>query len=136
MRIGAVISGLFFIGAGALHFARPEMYAKIVPPALGHARELVAISGVAEMAGGVGLLIPATQRAAGFGLIALLLAVWPANIFMAVDARRFAAIAPAWVWWGRVPLQLGLMWWVERVSRKRPGPGGRKAAGDHPGSSG
>lgn len=118
MRVGVVISGLFFMMAGALHFVRPEMYEKIVPPALGHARELVAISGVAEMAGGVGLLIPATRRAAGFGLIALLLTVWPANIFMALDARRFAAIAPAWALWGRVPLQLGLIWWTERVSRK------------------
>ncbi|MEO7038795.1 MAG: hypothetical protein ABI186_02070 [Candidatus Elarobacter sp.] len=118
MRARVVVSGAFFILAGALHFLRPEMYEKIVPPALGHARELVALSGIAEIAGGVGLLIPATRRAAGFGLIALLLAVWPANIFMALDARRFAEMAPAWVLWGRVPLQLVLIWWVERISRK------------------
>ena len=47
----------------------------------------------------------------------LLLAVWPANIYMAVDAKRFAAVAPAWVLWSRVPLQIPLIWIVERVSR-------------------
>ena len=113
----AIVPGLFFIAAGALHFARPAMYEKIVPPQLGHAPELVVISGVAEIAGGVGMLVPQTRRAAGLGLVALLLAVWPANIHMAVEAKRFAAVAPAWALWGRVPLQVALMWWVERVSR-------------------
>lgn len=117
MRIA--ITGLLFIAAGALHFVRPAMYQKIVPLQFGHAAELVAISGVAEIAGGVGLLAPQTRRAAGLGLIALLLAVWPANIYMAVDAGRFASVAPAWALWARVPLQLGLIWWVERVSRTR-----------------
>ncbi|MEA2688459.1 MAG: hypothetical protein QOD51_1066, partial [Candidatus Eremiobacteraeota bacterium] len=65
------------------------------------------------------LLVPQTRRAAGLGLIALLLAVWPANIYMAVDAERFARVAPAWALWGRVPLQIALMWWIERVSRAR-----------------
>ena len=93
------------------------MYEKIVPPQLGHAPELVAISGIAEIAGGLGLMIPRTRRAAGFGLIALLVAVWPANIFMAVEANHFASVAPAWVLWARVPLQIVLIWWVERISR-------------------
>ena len=113
----AIVPGLFFVAAGALHFARPAMYEKIVPPQFGHAAELVVISGVAEIAGGVGMLVPQTRRAAGLGLVAVLLAVWPANIYMAVEAKRFAAVAPAWALWGRVPLQLALMWWVERVSR-------------------
>lgn len=118
VRARVVISGVLFVLAGTLHFVRPEMYAKIVPPGFGPARELVAISGVAEIAGGVGLLIPATRRAAGLGLVVLLLAVWPANIFMAFDARRFAAVAPAWALWTRVPLQIVLMWWIERISRR------------------
>ncbi len=113
----AAISGVLFVAAGTLHFVRPAMYQKIVPPQLGHAAELVAISGLAEIAGGVGLLFPRTRRAAGIGLILLLLAVWPANIYMAVEARRFAAAAPAWALWARVPLQLALIWWIERVSR-------------------
>ena len=115
----AVITGVFFLAAGAVHFIRPGMYEKIVPPQLGHAPELVAISGIAEIAGGAGMLVPQTRRAAGLGLIALLLAVWPANIYMAVDAQRFASVAPAWALWARLPLQIGLIWWVERVSRTR-----------------
>lgn len=119
MRVSTAITGLAFVFAGTMHFVRPGMYQKIVPPQLGHESELVAISGIAEIAGGLGLLMPQTRRAAGYGLIALLLAVWPANIYMAADAR-FASVAPAWALWGRVPLQLVLMWWVERVSRERP----------------
>jgi uncharacterized membrane protein len=116
MRASVVAAGLF-VTAGALHFIRPQLYAKIVPPALGHEAELVAISGLAEIAGGLGLLLPRTRRMSGYGLILLLLAVWPANIVMAIDAGRFATVAPAWALWARVPLQLPLMWWVWRVSR-------------------
>ena len=115
MRVA--ITALLFIAAGAVHFIRPAMYEKIVPPQLGHAPELVAISGIAEIAGGLGLLIPRTRRAAGLGLIALLVAVWPANIYMAIEADRFAAAAPAWILWARVPLQIALIWWIERISR-------------------
>jgi uncharacterized membrane protein len=103
---------VLFIAAGTLHFTRPAIFRAIVPPALGHAAELVALSGAAEFAGGIGLLVPATRRAAGFGLVALLIAVWPANWYMAADAGRYAALAPAWALWLRVPLQLPLIWWV------------------------
>ena len=116
----AVISGIpgvLFIAAGSLHFVRPAMYQQIVPPQLGHQALLVAISGAAEIAGGIGLLVPPTRRAASFGLILLLLAVWPANIFMAVEAKRFATVAPGWALWARVPLQLLLIWWIERAGR-------------------
>jgi uncharacterized membrane protein len=111
----SVIPGVLFMAAGGLHFLRPQMYQKIVPPALGHEAELVAISGLAEIAGGVGLLFSPTRRAAGWGLIALLLAVWPANIYMAVEAQRFAGVAPAWALWARVPLQIPMIWWIARV---------------------
>jgi len=111
------IAGVLFIAAGAVHFIRPAMYEQIVPPQLGHAGVLVAISGIAEIAGGLGLMFPRTRRVAGFGLIALLVAIWPANIYMALEADRFAAAAPAWLLWARVPLQVVMIWWVERVSR-------------------
>jgi uncharacterized membrane protein len=110
-----LIPAVLFIAAGAMHFVRPQMYAKIIPPVMGHEAELVAISGIAEIAGGIGLLIPATRQSAAYGLIALLLAVWPANIFMAVEAKQFAGVAPAWALWLRVPLQLPLIWWIWRV---------------------
>jgi uncharacterized membrane protein len=114
---GSLIAGGLFVAAGCLHFIVPQVYRRIVPPGLGHQAELVALTGVAEIAGGLGLCFPQTRRAAGAGLVLLLLAVWPANIYMAVDAKRFAAVAPAWVLWSRVPLQIPLIWIVERVSR-------------------
>ena len=101
-----------FITSGTLHLVRPALFISIIPPMLGHEAELVAISGVAELAGGLGLLVPATRRPAAYGLIALALAVWPANIYMALAAARFASVAPAWVIWARVPLQIPLIVWI------------------------
>ena len=109
-----------FLTSGSFHFARPAMFRAIVPPALGHAAELVAISGAAELAGGIGLLFPATRRPAAYGLIALALAVWPANVYMALAADRFATLAPAWVLWARVPLQVPLILWIANaIPRER-----------------
>src|SRR5580693_4340219 len=74
----------FFIGAGVNHFVMPRPYEQIVPPALRReAKRLVLLSGVAEVAGGVGVLLPWTRRLSGLGLIALLAAVFPANWHMA-----------------------------------------------------
>jgi uncharacterized membrane protein len=106
-----------FLASGTLHFVRPRLFEAIVPPQMGDPRALVALSGAVEIAGALGLLIPATRRTAGLGLIALLLAVWPANVYMALEAERFRRVAPAWLLWARVPLQLPLIGWVERVSR-------------------
>jgi len=108
---------VLFLTAGVLHFVRPKTFEAIVPRGIGEPAALVRISGAAEIAGGLGLLLPPTRRAAGLGLIALLLAVWPANIDMALRAKRYRRVAPAWVWWVRVPLQIPLLWWVERASR-------------------
>lgn len=113
-----IAPGLLFISTGILHFAAAPGFRAIVPPQLGHADALVAISGAAELAGGIGLLIPATRSAAGIGLLALLVAVWPANIYMAIAAKDFASLAPAWILWARVPLQIPLAWWV--VAARRP----------------
>jgi uncharacterized membrane protein len=101
-----------FLTSGTAHLTHPEIFTSIVPPQLGHAALLVAVSGVAELAGGIGLLIPATRSAAAIGLIVLLIAVWPANIYMAIQSDQFTSVAPAWVIWLRVPLQLLLIWWV------------------------
>ena len=106
---------VLFVAAGVLHFVRPDMFERIVPPSL-PAREAVLLSGAAEIVGGLGLLHPSTRRSAGVGLITLLLAVWPANLWMAANAKEFYGI-PAWLLWTRVPLQLPLIWWVWRVTR-------------------
>lgn len=88
-----------------------------MPPRFGDPKMLVRITGAAEIAGAIGLLLPGTRRPAGIGLMLLLLGVWPANIGMALEAKRFRRVAPAWVIWARVPLQLPLLWWVDRASR-------------------
>jgi len=105
---------LLFVGAGVLHFVRPAIYLRIMPPALPAPRLLVLLSGAAEVAGGLGLLLPATRRAAGWGLLALLAAVFPANSYM-VGLANVLHI-PAWVLWARLPLQPLLMWLVWRAA--------------------
>jgi len=103
-----------FGAAGIMHFVVTDSFTQIVPPALPSPRLLVQISGLAELSGAIGLLVPALRRVAGIGLIALLVAVFPANIYMAVDAAHFAGVGPAWVFWARLPLQFILMWFVLR----------------------
>jgi uncharacterized membrane protein len=111
--IALLLTALFFVIAGSLHFLRPEPYVKIVPPYIPLPLIMVYISGVAEIAGGVGILLPAVRRAAGWGLVALLIAVFPANIYMALDhVQATANPLPVWVLWARLPLQFVLIWWT------------------------
>jgi uncharacterized membrane protein len=109
-----LLLGVFFLAAGALHFVKPRPYVSIVPDALPRKRELVYLSGVAEIAGGVGVLASPTRRAAGWWLIATLLAVFPANVNMAVNAERFSV--PESLLWARLPVQGLLIGWVWRVA--------------------
>jgi uncharacterized membrane protein len=102
----------FFIIAGALHFVYPHAYEQIVPPAIPAHRALVFISGAFELLGGLGTLLPATRKAAAWGLIALLIAVFPANVYMALNASAFASMLPAWALFARLPLQFVIIWWV------------------------
>lgn len=107
----ATLVGLaaFFAFTGVMHFVRPSMFEAIVPPSLPAPGTLVSISGVAELLGAFGLLIGSTRVLAAWGLLALLVAVFPANVFMARHAERFRRIAPAWALWARLPLQPALM---------------------------
>jgi uncharacterized membrane protein len=117
-RRSRLLLGLTFIGAGVNHFVMPKAYERIVPPSLkGSARSLVTVSGVAELAGGLGVLLPGTRRAAGLSLIALLAAVFPANLYMARAPEHFRKI-PRWALYGRLPLQPLMMWWAWRVTRR------------------
>ena len=86
--------GLFWLVAGTLHFLRPRIYEAIMPDALPAKRELVYASGVAEIVGGAGVLHPATRRPAGWWLIATIVAIFPANVHMAVNAERFRRFPP------------------------------------------
>jgi uncharacterized membrane protein len=116
-RRSRLLLGLAFIGAGVNHFVMPNAYERIVPPSMkGQARSLVAVSGVAEVAGGLGVLLPWTRRLAGLSLIALLAAVFPANLYMARTPEEFRKI-PRWALYGRLPLQPLMMWWAWRATR-------------------
>jgi uncharacterized membrane protein len=113
-RWGRYALALVFVGAGVLHFVHPETYLRIMPPALPAPRLLVLLSGGAEVAGGLGLLLPATRRPAAWGLLALLVAVFPANVYMVGLASELHI--PAWALWARLPLQPLLMWAVWRAA--------------------
>lgn len=125
-RTSRLVLAVLFLVGGALHFVIPAAYARIVPPYLPWPMALVYVSGVAEIAGGVGLLVERTRRAAGMGLVLLLLAVLPANVQMVLDAQ--ASGAAGWaelLLWMRLPLQFALIAWVAWAAevRRRPGPG-------------
>jgi uncharacterized membrane protein len=107
--------GMFFVVAGIMHFVKPRAYESIVPDALPAHSELVMVSGVAEIAGGLALLPDRSARLAGWWLIAVLAAVFPANVNMAVNAERFRAVPEALLWL-RLPLQGLLIAWVWRAS--------------------
>lgn len=112
----------FFTLAGTLHFIRPKAYEAIVPPYVPARRQAVQVSGVAELAGGLALVSPATRRAARWWLLALLIAVFPANVHMALDPQQVAerGVAadriPRWLLWARLPLQPLCMLWVWRAT--------------------
>jgi uncharacterized membrane protein len=111
------LAAIFFLVAGLFHFLKPELYLQIMPPYLPAPQSLVAVSGVAEIAGGIGLLIRPVRRAAGWGLIALLIAVFPANIYMLQHPGQFH-FAP-WLLWARLPLQgIFIAWvWLAAIQR-------------------
>ncbi len=120
MRIARVIFGVGFVVAGVLHFVKTPMYVSIMPPYLPHPAGLVLASGAAEIAGGLGILVERTRRAAAWGLVALLVAVFPANVTMIQEHGRFPGI-PLWVLWLRLPLQIPLIWLALRYTRKMEG---------------
>lgn len=115
--LSLVLLAAGFVVAGVLHFVRPDAYARIVPPFLPWPKPLVYVSGVAEILGGVGVLIPGLRPWAGLGLIALLIAVFPANVYMAVAPEQAGfGVAPLWLWL-RLPLQAVLIAWVWWATR-------------------
>ena len=115
-----MFTAIFFVAAGSLHLVRPEIYLRIMPPYIPWHVAMVRVSGLFEILGGLGVLLPWSRRMAAWGLVALLIAVFPANIYMAtnpVDAGA-ASIAPA-LRWGRLPLQAIFIWWVLWCTRPR-----------------
>ena len=106
--VGLLAMSALYVGAGVMHFVRPRFFVKMMPPQLPWHRELVALSGVAEIGLGLALLVPVCRPYAAWGVIALLIAVFPSNVYAAVAklpgrggyARLpFQLVLIAWAWW-------------------------------------
>lgn len=110
----------FWTFAGTMHFIRPKEYEAIMPPYIPYQRAAVIVSGVAEIAGGVAVVPKSTRPAARWWLIGLLLAVYPANVHMAVNPEQVRGLdlerIPRWALWARLPLQFLMIWWVWRAT--------------------
>jgi uncharacterized membrane protein len=119
MRVIRQLAGPFFVLAGALHFVKPGLYRRIVPPYLPAPEGMVYASGVAEMAGGVGLILPSHRRLAAWWLVATLVAVFPANLHMALNPEDYPQVPggrPAL--WGRLPFQAVFVAWVLEAAKR------------------
>ncbi len=105
-----MIAAFFFLG-GIAHFVYTDIFAKVMPSYLAYQKELVLISGVFELLGAIAILFPPTRMLAGYGLIALIIAVFPANINMALHPQDYKSI-PEFILWLRLPLQFFFVWFV------------------------
>lgn len=131
IAIGIIFS--FYMAGGIGHFVDDEFFIRIVPPYLPYPEALVYISGVFEILGAIGLLVASTRRWASYGLIALAICVFPANLYMAMHPELFTDLFVQWhgeqfiqenpdfpalmLQWVRPPLQLviiSLTWWAGR----------------------
>ena len=110
--------------AGVLHFAQSEFFVSIVPNYLPYPATLVAVSGAAEILGAIGILATRTRRFSAWGLIALYICVFPANINMAFHPGHY----PPALLWLRLPLQGVLIAWAYWVGLRRPTPTQTRAA--------
>lgn len=116
--VALLLLALFFAVAGLNHFLNPDFYVAIMPPYLPAHLELVYLSGFLEILGGVGVLFAATRRLARLGLIALLFAVFPANIHMALHPEPFVAQGmQLWELYLRLPIQFAFVAWVWWAAR-------------------
>ena len=107
---------LFFVYFGIDHFINPDFYLSIMPPAFPLHAEAVYISGFFEILGGICVLIPSLRKLAGWGLIALLVSVYPANIYMAINPKAFPEISIGLLYF-RLPLQFLFIYWAYSITR-------------------
>ena len=132
-RILLWMMAVFYVLAGLMHFRRPDYYMPMMPPYLPWHAALVFLSGLAEFGLGIAVLIPSLRRAAAWGIIALLIAVFPANIHIAMhNVPVFGATEGAGIWnWLRLPLQAVLVlwaWWYTQPDADQTGAWAPSAA--------
>jgi uncharacterized membrane protein len=110
---------IFMVAAGVNHFLAADTYEAMVPRALPAPALLVQLSGIAEVLGGLGLILPATRRLTAWGLIALFVAVFPANVNMAINHLPLGTTeVPTWGLWARLPLQIVLIAWAWMFTKR------------------
>ena len=109
--------GPFFVFAGIMHFVIPRQYEAIVPDYVPRRREVVVASGIAEIAGGVGVMHPRTRRAASWWSIATLVAVFPANLHMSLHPDRYRVPGGRLALYLRLPVQLLFIAWAAAAGR-------------------
>lgn len=114
-RSGIYIMGTLYVLAGINHFLNPQVYVRMMPGFLPRHEALVWLSGIAEVVLGVGVMIPQTQRPAAWGLICMLVAVFPANVNMALHPEAWGI--NAWVLYARLPLHLLFIYWAYRCTK-------------------
>ena len=119
--VGMAFVFLWFMGGGVMHFISPEFFLAIMPPSLPYNEAAVAISGVFEIIGAVGLLFQRTRRMAGIGLFFLTLAVSPANIYMSLNPELFPDVSDLALTLRLVMqvLLLSCIWWSTAADTKR-----------------
>lgn len=128
LTLSRSLIALVFCGMGVLHFVKPEPFLKVMPAVFPYPYALVLISGCFEFLGGAGVLIPLVRRAAGFGLIALLIVVFPVNISMFLrHVQTHAWDVNGMVLLLRLPLQFVMIWWVHNSTRPAPSQSARSA---------
>jgi uncharacterized membrane protein len=112
-KLSIWVLALMFASAGVLHLLKPAPFVRIMPPFVPFPAMIVTLSGMAELFGAVGILIPASRRLAGWAVVLLLAAVLPANVYMAQQNIQIPGMPMSqWMLWLRLPLQFLLMWWV------------------------
>lgn len=113
------LAGPFFVFAGVMHFVIPRAYRRIMPPYVPAPKAMVYLSGVAEIVGGAGLMRERSRRPAGLWLVATLVAVFPANLHMALHPDEFSAVpGGARTLWARLPFQGVFIAWVLSAMRR------------------
>lgn len=110
-KIFLYLLGVFYITAGVMHFVNTDFYVQMMPNILPYKLELVYLSGVIESALGILVLIPKYRRLAAFGIMVLLVAVFPANINVALNPDLMPGVSTTMLWL-RLPLQGLLLWWA------------------------
>ncbi len=118
VRKGLFLQSLFYVASGINHFWHRQFYLGIMPDHYSHPGVLVAASGVAEILGGIGLLIPGSRRFSALGLSVMLIVFLDVHVFMLRHPDHFPDV-PKWVLWGRLPLQGVLIAWALHYARRR-----------------